>query len=107
MPATSRRDVKPKHSLRRAPAPASLALEILRTPSLEGLSWLVHGFSTRPGGMSTCYRGRSLNLGFTEHDTKANVERNRGRLLSVLGATNGDGSPWALLQAKQIHSAIV
>ncbi len=48
-----------------------------------------------------------MNLGVTGHDTKANVERNRAKLLTAVGATNSDGSPWPLCQVKQIHSAIV
>jgi YfiH family protein len=105
MPAASRRNAKP--SSRRPPAAASKPLEILRAPSFEGLPWLVHGFSTRPGGFSTCYGGQTLNLGVTAHDTKANVARNRAKLLAALGATTGDGDNWPLCQVKQIHSAIV
>jgi hypothetical protein len=86
---------------------ANKPLEILRAASFDGLPWLIHGFSTRQAGVSTCYGGRTLNLGLTGHDTKANVERNRAKLLTAVGATNSDGSPWPLCQAKQIHSAIV
>jgi hypothetical protein len=89
------------------PVSSSKPLEILRAPSLEELPWLVLGCTTRQGGVSTCYGGRTLNLGQTEHDSKANVERNRAKLLDALGATNRDGSVWPLLQVKQIHSAIV
>ena len=71
------------------------------------LSWLVHGFSTRPGGVSTCYGGKSLNLGITPQDTHANVERNRELYREALGAVNQDGSLWPLAQVRQIHSAII
>ena len=67
----------------------------------------MHGFSTRPGGVSTGYGGRTLNLGLTQHDSQANVERNRAALLGAVGATDRDGKNWPLLQVKQIHSAIV
>ena len=107
MPAASRRNAKPSQPSRRSPAATTIPLEILRAPSFEGLPWLVHGFSTRQGGVSTVYGGRTLNLGLTEHDTKANVERNRAKLLSAVGATNADDDNWPLLQVKQIHSAIV
>lgn len=83
------------------------ALEILRAPVFASLPWLVHGFSTRPGGVSTCYGGHALNLGITQHDTKENVERNRAAFLDALHATDDKGEGWPLVQVKQIHSAIV
>jgi YfiH family protein len=67
----------------------------------------MHGFSTRQGGVSTCYRGKSLNLGLTQHDTKENVARNRALFLTALGTANEDGSLWPLVQLKQIHSSVV
>jgi YfiH family protein len=82
-------------------------IEVLRAESFAGISWLVHGFSTRQGGVSTCYGGKTLNLGQTQHDTHANVERNRALLLKALGAVNEDGSLWPLVQVRQIHSAII
>jgi hypothetical protein len=82
-------------------------LEILRAPSLADLPWLVHGFSTRQGGLSTCYGGRTLNLGVTPADTKENVVRNRERFIEWLAAKNGDCAGWPLIQLKQIHSATV
>jgi YfiH family protein len=82
-------------------------IEILRAPSLLSLPWLVHGFSTRRGGASSCYGGKTLNLGVTPDDSAENVERNREAFLTVLGATQAEGSAWPLLQLKQIHSAIV
>ena len=57
---------------------------ILRAPSLTKLPWLVHGFSTRVGGVSKVYGGHALNLGFTAHDTKAAVESNRREFISAL-----------------------
>jgi len=81
--------------------------EILRAPQLSGLSWLVHGFSTRQGGVSSCYGGRTLNLGATPDDTAGNVEENRRAFLTALGACDRRGACWPLLQVKQVHSAIV
>ncbi len=69
--------------------------------------WLVHGFSTRQGGVSTCYGGKSLNLGSTPHDSSKNVERNRELFEKAVGAIDDEGRPWPLLQVRQIHSAIV
>jgi hypothetical protein len=89
-----------KSPKRRAPA-----IEILHADSLSGIPWLVHGFSTRQGGVSTCYGSKALNLGLTPHDTHQNVERNRALFLRVIGAANKDKSLWPLTQVRQIHSA--
>jgi purine-nucleoside/S-methyl-5'-thioadenosine phosphorylase / adenosine deaminase len=83
------------------------SIEILRADASANLPWLVHGFSTRQGGVSTCYGGKTLNLGQTEHDTHANVERNRALYLKALGAVNDEGGLWPLAQVRQIHSAVI
>lgn len=65
----------------------------LHAPALQAAKNLVHGFSTRAGGVSRCYRPwlpaglGDLNLGFTAHDDPANVQANRARLLKALKAT--------------------
>ena len=82
-------------------------IKILHAESLAGIPWLVHGFSTRQGGVSTCYGGKTLNLGQAQDDTPANVERNRALFLKALNAVTKDGSPWPFAQVKQIHSAII
>jgi hypothetical protein len=82
-------------------------LEILRAEQLAALPWLVHGFSTRQGGVSTCYGGKTLNLGHTEHDSADKVELNRESFLRAVGAIDGSGSLWRLVQVRQVHSAIV
>lgn len=69
--------------------------------------WLVHGFSTRHGGISTCYGGHTLNLGLTQHDSAKNTERNRALFLKQVGAISNQDRRWPLVQVKQIHSAIV
>ena len=55
-------------------------IRILHVPELSGIPWLVHGFSTRPGGASTLAGKRVLNLGFTEWDSRDKVHANRRRL---------------------------
>ena len=80
---------------------------VLRAESLVGLQWLVHGFSTRQGGVSACYGGKALNLGFTQHDDKENVERNRKLFLEGVRAQSEDGRTWPLIQMRQIHSCVV
>jgi len=82
--------------------------------------WLVHGFSTRLGGVSSEYGGQALNLAPTREDTPENVEENRllflRRLLSQQaqparkGRQPGSMEPqglWPLVTLKQIHSAII
>jgi len=74
----------------------------LLVPVLAKLPWLVHGFSTRPGGVSPQDGEEVLNLGFTEWDTKENVLENRRRFQSALGATDLN-----LISLKQIHSDVI
>ena len=82
----------------------------LRAHQLEQLPWLVHGFSSRVGGFSRAYGKRDLNLGFTKHDSRAAVERNREAFLKKLGAVNRSRkgpSLWPLITLRQIHSDII
>jgi YfiH family protein len=76
-------------------------LNVLRAPNFRE-AWLVHGFSTRNGGVSDVYGKSSLNLGVTEHDTRENVERNRDRFALAIGART-----WPIVQMKQIHSSVI
>jgi YfiH family protein len=92
---------------RRPPAKPGKPIEVLRERGLALLPWLVHGFSTRPGGVSTCYGGKTLNLGFTPHDSGEIVERNRAMFLESVGAKGEDGLTWPLVQMKQLHSSVV
>ncbi|AFL87379.1 uncharacterized protein, YfiH family [Terriglobus roseus DSM 18391] len=55
-------------------------------PAFSAREGLVHGFSTRVGGVSLCYRPGDLNLGFTKDDDAASVVENRRRHLRSLGA---------------------
>jgi hypothetical protein len=80
--------------------------ESLRFDSLASLPWLIHGFSTRLGGVSKVYGGNSLNLGFTREDSRAAVEQNRAKFLHQLGAA-GKGRPWPLVTLRQIHSDLI
>jgi len=74
---------------------------VLSAPNFD-LPWLVHGFSTREGGVSKVYGNRSLNLGITEHDSRENVNRNRELFAAAIGAKG-----WPMVQLKQIHSGVV
>lgn len=70
---------------------------------------LTHGFSTRAGGVTRCYRPSlpdtlgDLNLGFTTHDDEANVRDNRARFLKSIKATRFHS--FGLL--RQIHSPLI
>lgn len=87
-------------------------LRILQNPSWLGEEWLVHGFSTRAGGVSLLANascpGGDLNLGFTDRDTGEAVQINRERLLHALLPSNivGDAG-WGLVTLKQMHSSVV
>lgn len=82
---------------------------VLTAPSLAQFPWLVHGFSTRRGGVSSFLRsGQSagddadLNLGKVSWDSAENMRENRRRLLARLAA--GD---MPLVMQRQIHSDLI
>jgi YfiH family protein len=86
--------------------PPQNKLQLLQSQSLKKTSWLVHGFSTRPGGVSDCYGDRSLNLGFTQEDTVSRVEENRRLFLRALRAATR-GRLWPIIVNRQIHSDVI
>ncbi len=69
-------------------------LQILEATPLARVNWLVHGFSTRPGGASELEIARGarqksetvLNLGFTDWDSRARVLENRREFFGALDA---------------------
>jgi YfiH family protein len=85
-------------------------LQILTAAPLAAFDWLVHGFSTRPGGASELASERDgkkvreevLNLGFAEWDSRENVLENRNRFFSAHGAAK-----MRIVTLRQIHSDIV
>ena len=97
----SRPAVPPKIS-----APWSLRssgnLRILELDAFKKLPWLLHGFSTAHGGVSDLDGQKSLNLSFTDWDTRENVIENRKRFQTALGAQK-----FPLINLKQIHSAVI
>jgi YfiH family protein len=85
-------------------------LQLLHSENLAKLSWLVHAFSMRRGGVSRVYGGNALNLGFTKHDSRAAVEQNRELFLQELGVADGRrgaGPAWPLITLRQIHSDLI
>jgi polyphenol oxidase len=87
-------------------------LNVLRVPQWADEEWLIHGFSTRTGGVSqigdaACSEG-DLNLGFTSRDTAEAVGLNRERFLSSIEPSAAAGkTPWGLVTLKQMHSGLV
>ncbi len=85
-------------------------VQILESPLLAGLDWLVHGYSTRTGGASELETSRDgktlseriLNLGFTDWDGRDRVVANRKTFVHALGADK-----MRFVALRQIHSDIV
>lgn len=99
-------------------------LEIVVADSLSAMPWLLHGFSTRRGGVSEAYGGQALNLGITPEDTRAAVEQNRQLFLQALGACDGPKhvarasdpgarvadprhTTWPMIPMRQVHSSVI
>src|SRR4030081_1747832 len=84
----------------------SNALKLLQSSDLKRVPWLVHGFTTRPGGFTTTYGGRTLNVGFTQTDLCARAGRNRKQVLLAAGAATR-AEPWPLVTLRQVHSDVI
>jgi purine-nucleoside/S-methyl-5'-thioadenosine phosphorylase / adenosine deaminase len=82
-------------------------IKIIHADTLAAIPWLLHGFSTRRGGVSEAYGGRALNLGITPQDSRAAVERNRKLFLQALGAIRDDGGAWPSVATRQVHSSVI
>ncbi|HTR26021.1 MAG TPA: peptidoglycan editing factor PgeF [Terriglobales bacterium] len=81
-------------------------MKLIESRQLAKLPWLMHAFSTRGGGVSRVYGGNALNLGFTKHDFRGAVERNRVLFLKTLDVVSGRKS-WPLITLRQIHSDLI
>jgi YfiH family protein len=104
--------LSPEDLTQAAPVPfvAANGVRLLQIPAWQKLAFrsaIWHGFSTRQGGLSTCYCAEDspgeLNLGFTASDERETVVANR-RLLAE--AVSGDPAT-PLVTLKQIHSSVV
>jgi YfiH family protein len=84
------------------PRTSAEGVGFLQVPAFHAFPWLVHGFSTSQGGVSPLNGTQVLNLGFTEWDTRENVQQNRKLFQSALAATE-----FALVSLKQFHSDVV
>src|SRR6185437_5401823 len=86
------------------------SLQILQAEPFNQFKWLVHGFSTRPGGVSELKNlrlGRSkreavLNLGFADWDRRERVDANRRRFQKAL-----EHSDACLVTLRQVHSDVL
>jgi len=78
------------------------SLKILQLEPFLELPWLVHGFSTRPGGVSELNGEKVLNLSFMDWDENQRVEENRRRFQAAIGAED-----FRLALMKQIHSDVI
>jgi hypothetical protein len=76
------------------------AIEIIRAE--WPWPWLVHGFSTRTGGVSTAFGRKDLNLGGS-HDSRDVIAKNRKLFFDAIGVT----SRQQLVTVRQIHSAAI
>jgi polyphenol oxidase len=74
-------------------------LQIVESHTLAELDWLVHGFSTRPGGVSELDGKSALNLGFTDWDERESVAENREKFAAALSA-----GKMPLVALRQFHS---
>ena len=108
MAATKGSKAKTKKRKKRSPAQPGAShwtehvqrgLRIVQVAALAKLPWLVHGFSTRIGGVSRLDGERVLNLGFTEWDARENVKENRRRLQAAVGAPD-----FKMVSLLQFHS---
>src|SRR5215469_2457729 len=91
---------------------AKTKVDVLHAELLAEIPRLVHGFSTRKAGFSKAYGGRALNLGYTAHDSRLAVKRNRDLFLSVLESRameqrGSRPSRLTLVTLRQIHSDII
>ena len=77
-------------------------LKLLQLEPFSELPWLLHGFSTAPGGVSDLDGRKVLNLSFTDWDTRENVLENRKKFQAALYAQK-----FSFIALKQIHSAVI
>jgi polyphenol oxidase len=77
-------------------------LQVIESRALGKLGWLVHGFSTRPGGASVLDGKSGMNLGFTDWDDHKRVAANRTKFLGAV-----DAREMPLITLRQFHSDVI
>ena len=101
-PKARARPKSPKSAAHNWTERTARGVRILQVPTFSKIPWLVHGFSTRPGGVSEVDGEKVLNLGAVEWDSRENVEENKRRFQSALAAND-----LKLVSLHQIHSDVV
>jgi len=91
------RNGSPAWAIRRA-----RGVQVAESRALGKLGWLVHGFSTRPGGASVLDGKPALNLGFTDWDERERVAANREKFAAAL-----DAREMPLVTLRQFHSDVI
>ena len=95
--AATSRDASKDWTIRR-----SHGLQVAESRALGKFDWLIHGFSTRPGGVSLLDGKPVLNLGFTEWDERERVAANREKFTAAL-----DAGDMRLVAMRQFHSDVI
>jgi YfiH family protein len=97
-PATAPKGTTPRH-----PTPG-----IVTIPAFAAHPWLLAGFSTRQGGLSTAYAADGppeQNLGYTPEDDPATILAARHRLVAALAKSRKPAPD--LITIRQCHSGIL
>jgi YfiH family protein len=81
---------------------SSNGVAVLQVSAFRNFPWLVHGFSTSQGGVSSLHGEKILNLAFTEWDERDKVQKNRRLFQSAI-----DAEALTLVALKQFHSDLV
>src|ERR1700739_3314215 len=81
--------------------------EVVHSPLLAEIPWIISGFSTRAGGKSMIYspgqKAGELNLGFTTSDERKTVLANRRLFLKEVAGDPG----FPVVTVRQIHSSLI
>lgn len=102
----ARHPMQVRPSRGKAVAQKKSRVEVLRSPVLNEIPWVVSGFSTRAGGKSVVYSpgqiSGELNLGLSAPDSEKNVLANRRIFVKQVA-----GDPeFPLVLLRQIHSSL-
>ena len=92
------------------PTPRRTTPGIVTVPAWRAHPWLIAGFSTRQGGLSTAYAAGGppeQNLGYTPQDDPATIAAARHRLVAALTKSRKTSPPPDLITIRQCHTGII